>query len=119
MRESSRFSPLLTDEYSCHRTNGNGKSGIMATIYLDKQSNNWKLKTTVAGKDKRILLRKALAGEHNLVKPPDVVDLAERHTPVFSNQNQNQQVTVPIAAYQPNGDSSLLSFIDWFHVECS
>jgi len=47
---------------------------------IDRQTNNWK-KAKVDNKDKRIKLRKALPGETNAVKPPDVLALAETYAP--------------------------------------
>ncbi len=50
----------------------------MASIYLDKQSQTWKIKTKVNGKDKRVSVRKSKPGESNKPIPDDVLHEAHR-----------------------------------------
>ncbi len=76
------------------------------SVFIDKQSGSWKLKTVAGGRDKRITLRKALPGETTAIKPPDVLSLAERH---------GHKPTVPPATTSPTPDpTSLLKWIEWF-----
>lgn len=49
------------------------------SVFLDKQSRNWKLKVNLDGKDKRITLRKARPSEPPHPIPDDVVALAAAH----------------------------------------
>ena len=56
----------------------------MASVYLDKQSGNWKVKAIIEGKDKRVTLRNALPGESPKPIPADVVKLATERGFVFS-----------------------------------
>jgi integrase len=81
----------------------------MATVYIDKQTHNWKLKARVNGKDKRITLRKVRTGETNAVKPPDVLAIAKRHGADFSSKK-------PGSTASPNPDS-MMEFMKWFGVE--
>lgn len=87
----------------------------MASIYIDRQSGNWKLKVKVDGRDKRISLRKAHAGEHNGVKPPDVLALARKHDASFRSEKRASTPPKPTPS-TPNPDS-ILEFMDWFGMD--
>ena len=88
---------------------------FMATIYLDKQSRNWKLKTTIEGRDSRPPLRKATDAEWeswnsgNRDRPTDLAKLAMKF---------DLTVTVPTATLSQNGTDEppedLFGFMDWF-----
>ncbi len=80
------------------------------TVYIDKQSGNWKLKTKRNGKDTRVTLRKALPGESNANKPPDVLVLASKHTGVFESKESGSTTR----AANPE---SIMEFMDWFGVD--
>lgn len=86
----------------------------MATTYLDKQTNKWKLKIELGGRDKRIPLRKAtddevldwLRGIHD--KPADLDYIVEYLG--FGD-------TRPEPTFNVEGDEvtdDLLGYLDWF-----
>lgn len=82
----------------------------MASVYLDKQSNNWKVKTKVNGRDSRPTLRRATTAERESWErgershPPDVLLLAGRHGAIFSSTKQPDEAP----------PDTIRGFIDWF-----
>ena len=84
----------------------------MATIYIDTQTGNWKLKRTIDGKDKRTTLRQATHAERtswaegDRNRPEDLAGLAGRLDP-------GARIEKPSTPSDTSPDH-LLGFIDWF-----
>lgn len=87
----------------------------MASIFLDKQSRNWKLKTIECAKDKRVTLRKALPSEAPKPIPADVVKLATERGFVFSPETPKCVPPTFMSATAPDdAPDDLMGFLDYF-----
>jgi len=89
----------------------------MASIYLDKQSGNWKVKSIQGGKDKRITLRKALTGEKPRPVPEDCLKMAIKlgfgvlQSPHENVQEANVKEPKFVSFIEPS--DKLIDFIDY------